>query len=141
MIFIWLGKVMSYLMLAGSMFKISFGFYFAITAQDHVAAAQKYLGASTTGEAINQAFVGLGFFGAGKRSPAYDFVACCRGPAVVAHVPTGYFPLHVVSADVADGNELFACAVITDRNGFWIIVQLLTKHLHHFVGCRCFVWA
>ncbi|AUQ64455.1 hypothetical protein PhaeoP51_03524 [Phaeobacter inhibens] len=59
MIFIWLGKVMSYLMLAGSMFKITFGFYFAITAQDHVAAAQRYLGASTTGEAINQGFLGL----------------------------------------------------------------------------------
>lgn len=67
---------------------------------------------------------------------SYDFIASRKRLAVVVHVPTRNLRLLVVSADVADGNELLACVMVPDRNEVRRVVQLLAEHLHHFVGGR-----
>lgn len=54
MIFIKLGALLSYTILAFGFYKAGFGLYLAVTVVDHQFAARRYLAADTTGEAINQ---------------------------------------------------------------------------------------
>ncbi|CUI01111.1 hypothetical protein [Leisingera aquaemixtae] len=54
MIFIRLGSLLSYCILALGTYKAGFGLYLAATVTDHQFAARRYLASDTTGEAINQ---------------------------------------------------------------------------------------